>query len=77
MRRRVMPFVLVLAVLAAQASDRMGWTEGAFPGTPGPEGGQKWLCPVLGLATAGSLLTPGAQWSAIGFILWAGAEGCL
>jgi hypothetical protein len=70
-----MPFALVLALLAAQASDRMGWTQDAFPGPP--EGGQKWLCPVLGVATAGALLTPGAQWSAIGFMLWAGAEGCL
>jgi len=75
--KRIMPFALVLSLLAAQASDRIGWTQGAFPGTEAPEGGRKWLCPVLGVATAGALLTPGAQWSAIGFILWAGAEGCL
>lgn len=77
MRRKILPFLLLLALFAARASDRAGWTDGAFPGAPSLEGGQKWICPVLGAATAGALLTPGAQWSVVGFVIWAGAEGCI
>lgn len=76
MRRKLMPLLLLLGLTLAHGADRLGWTDGAFPAHAPIEGGRKWICPVLGVATGAAILT-GTAWTAIGFALWAGAEGCL